>query len=270
MILVVLQGSVASGAPQLAAQCPVDPEDGYRVAVAWAGEQGPGAEYLAAFARAAAYRWVVPSRRRDAYAGWVGVLERILPPEPRWADDWSPQSRHRAELLVTVGRNGRVRLDSVVARSGDQLFDRSLNSIVDGPLPASPAFPPLPGGFPEDEVELRLLLGHEELPEPHGLVRFAAQQTPVRVGSLDVRGRISGVEITSGPVRPPPRPDVRATIKYDVTPAGTVDRASIQVLTASSVDAERAIVDALLRVRFPPAQSNCRPVAVTVVQTFGR
>jgi hypothetical protein len=240
--------------------CPnVDPQSGYPLMVSWANATGPDSSFLRAFIEAAAYRWRVPSRRRNAYDGWQRVRNRLLPPEPRWADDWLPELRHRATMLVTLHRDGEVEASDLEG-SGDDGFDRSLRSIVDEPMPAAPDLPELPEDFVADSATLRISFGHANAAEPHAVIRFAAHQTPVRLVPGTLR-----VDNPPGSSRAP-----RATVKYDVTPSGTVRRASIEILRSSSRALSEAIQDGLLRARFEPATSNCRPIGQSVVQTFGR
>jgi hypothetical protein len=149
-------------------------------------------------------------------------------------------------------------------QSGDRLFDQSLPSIFERPLPGSPAFPSLPPGYPADSLVLSVSLGFIDTSYALvGVVRFAAEQRPVRLEPGSLR-----VEAPRGPGSPMPSAR-RATVAYDVTVGGTVDPGSIEVLESTDPDLSRAIRDALMRARFEPAESNCRPIAQTVVQTFG-
>ncbi len=257
-------GALVAG--RLAAQsCPgVAPLAGYPVAVAGRDAPLPDTGFLRDFARAAAYRWAVPSRRRNAYSGWQRVSRRLLPPEPRWADDWRPSEPHRAQLLLMVYRKGPPRRLDLSLQSGDRLFDQSLRSIVEEPLPGSPPFPLLPDGLGSDSLTVSVSLGFVDTTHgPVGLVRFAAEQQPVRLvpGSLRVEATSRSNSMTPGPRR--------ATVAYDVTISGSVDPGSIEVLESTDPDLSEAIRDALLRARFTPAESNCRPVAQSVIQTFG-
>jgi hypothetical protein len=211
--------------------------------------------WLGSWARAAAYRWQVPSRRRATFAGYRRVVSRVLPDAPRWADDWTPTARHRAELTVTVDGTGTTAGPLGVA-SGDELFDRSLGTIFNDPLPASPPLPSPPPSAP-NPVRLLLRFGGEPAPgERAAVVRFARQQLPVRVasGSLAVYGP-SGAS---------------GVMKYDVDTDGRVIPGSVQTLESSdnafALDVERG----LYRARFTPAQGDCAPIKLTVVQSFGR
>lgn len=246
-----------------AQQCPaIDSMQGYPLTVSWAAGSGPDSVWLAAFGRAAAYRWQTPSRRRGDYRGWKRVRERTLPPEPRWADDWSPSALHRAEMAVTVYADGRWRAGEPGPASGDRFFDRTLRTIVNEPMPGAPKPPDWPYGMASDSVVLLLSFGLEDVPGPHAVVRFAAQQSPVRVlpGTLRVAAP-RAPQASSAPSR-------RAMVKYDVTEAGTVAVGSIEVVESSDPVLSRAIQSALPVARFEPAQSNCRPIRMTVLQTF--
>lgn len=219
--------------------------------------------YLTTFARAAAYRWRVPSSRRGTHDGWERVANRLLTPEPRWADDWTPEAKHRAHLTLVVRRDGKVVLAGTPLLSGDRTFDRSLESIAHEPMPAAPGFPRLPQSFIGDSAVITLTFGDE--PEPGaGVARFAAQQRPVRLvpGTLNiVAPREQGT---------PSARSRRATVKYDVTVDGIVARGSIEVLQSSDRELSRAIEEALASARFTPAQSDCRAIAQSVLQNFGR
>lgn len=241
-------------------RCPdVDPASGYPVRATSPGEVATP-EWLTAVARSAAYRWKVPSRRRNLYAGWERVQRRTLPPEPRWADDWSPQAGlHAVATLVLFQDSARNRLE-IVTGSGDRSFDGSLASIVDDPMPASARFPAVPGGA--DSVIVRLAFGDAAADSGGGVIRFAAHQTRI--------------ELRRGTLRVDPPPGHRGdfppiTVKYDVLESGRVDPLSLEfVRSPGGRDFERAIREGLLRAQFTPPTSNCRPVAQTVVQTFGR
>jgi len=247
------------GAPRTAyvsGRCPV-PDDvrGYPVVVT--SENGAAdPAWLARWARAAALRWQVPSLRRSMHPAYRSVRTRIVPEVPRWSDDWVPAARHTAEMLVRVSEAGVLDRPEVVATSGDDRFDRTLTSFANDPLPASPPLPPPPPGSP-DTVRLRVRFGHEPEPGvPAGVVRFARQQRPVRVmpGSLVVRGRA----------------EEYALVKYDVDQFGRYVLGSYEALDATSNEIARAISEGLERARFSPAVGDCEPIALTVIQSFGR
>lgn len=261
--LVALLLALAPPIPVYAQQCPaVDTTQGYPLTVSWAAGSGPDSTWMAEFGRAAAYRWQTPSRRRGDYRGWREVRERTLPPEPRWADDWSPTALHRAEMAVTVHADGRLHAGAPGPASGDPFFDRSLPTIVNEPMPGSPKPPAWPYGMASDSVVLLLSFGLEDVAGPHAVVRFAAQQSPVRLrpGTL----RVSAPRTPQVPASLPRR----ATVKYDVTEDGLVAAGSVQVVESSDRALTRAIQDALPAARFEPAQSNCRPIRMSVMQTF--
>lgn len=258
-VLGVLACLVAS-TPVSAKQCHrIDPETGYLL-VATSSAESATPEWLASVARSAAYRWTVPSRRRSLYVGWESVQRRILPPEPRWADDWAPQAKHQATVHLTVSRDGRSHQIALASGSGDRMFDQSLMSIVNGPMPASPELPKLPDGEAADSVLVILTFG---LPAPgtsHGSVRFAAEQTP---------GRLQPNSLRVDPPTGHPGPFPRTTVKYDIMESGTVNASSIEFLHSQGRNFEEAVRHGLLRARFTAPTSNCRPVGQTVVQTFG-
>jgi hypothetical protein len=165
-----------------------------------------------------------------------------------------------ARAEVTLRRTGRPALLRVVQPSGDRAFDRSLEPIFRDGAPASPDLPALLAGLAGDS--LRVTIGFGGAPEAGApVVRFAVHQEPVRVvpGSLNVSRPAQ-----SGGDRPP-----AATVKYDVDPAGRVIPGSVEVLDSSDRAFAAAVRDGLMRARFTPAQSNCRPVSLSVVQTFG-
>lgn len=239
-------------------ECPLaETARGYELAAAWDGSGTPDTAFLAAFAHAAAYRWQVPSRRRAQYTGWQRVRRRLLPPAPRWADDWKPEARHRAVLAVTLYRGGRSPELALLTRSGDERFDRSLESMVHDPMPGSPPLPPLPATV-ADSLRVLVHLGDRPM-APSASVEFARQQRPVRLvpGTLRVEAPRTGGRSPS------------ATVKYDVSAEGRLAPGSLELLESSSPEFGRAVAEALYRARFSPAESNCSPIAVTVVQTFG-
>ena len=217
--------------------------------------------YLRQVAEALAYRWPVPSRRRDSYVGWHRVRKRTLPPEPRWADDYAPASTVHAAFRMVVPRRGKPRAFDPHQVSGDDLFDRSLKQMVTDPLPASPAIPALPSAFTGDSLVFIVHLG--EIPDTvrAGGVRFAAIQRPVELqGSLEITApRAAGT---------PPSSQRFATMKYDVDEHGSVVPSTIEVLDSSDRELVQAIRTALVTARYRPAEQSCRPVRITVVQTF--
>lgn len=240
--------------------CPdVDPAAGYPVSAVSDGPATP--EWLTAVARSAAYRWKVPSRRRNLYTGWERVQRRTLPPEPRWADDWSPKANHQVTATLVLFRNTRRNRLELTEVSGDKTFDESLRTIVNDPMPASADFPALPNEA-VDSVVIRMILGTVPSDEVVGVVRFAAHQTRIELDRASLR------------IDPPAghRGDFpTTTVKYDVTESGRVNPVSIEFVRSTGGRVyENAIRDGLVRARFTPPTSNCRPVAQTVVQTFGR
>jgi hypothetical protein len=238
-------------------------QGGYVVAVTAVGAPSIDSAYLAAFARSAAYRWQVPSRQRADYSNWRRVRRRTLPPEPRWADDWRPEGPHRAQLILTVYRNGKLRATDPDSVSGDRAFDRSLRSIANDPMPGAPPIPAFPAAVSGDSLVVRLYFGYDSVPESHGSIRFAAEQTPVRLTSAPL-----SVTAPRGPGTPPSG-SRGAVFKYDVTELGEILPASVEVLESSDHDYEVAVRDNLLRQHFQPATQNCRPVGMSVVQRFG-
>jgi len=238
----------------------LDDDAGYPV-VATALAESADSEWLTAVASAAAYRWRVPSRRRNAYEGWERVQHRILPPEPRWADDWDPRESGRAVVRLTIRRDGRQHRAEVVQGSGNRAFDRSLETIASHPMPGSPALPGLPPGETGDSVVVTLTFGDTPDIDPRGIVRFAAVQTRIEL------------ETRSLAVQRPPGYSgnfPRMTVKYDVTTEGRVDPVSIEFVRTRGAEFEHQIRDALMKARFRPPTSNCRPIAQSVVQTIGR
>lgn len=239
--------------------CPV-PADvrGYPVGV----RGGTGAlepAYAMALAEAAARRWEVPSRRRASFSGLAQVRNRIVPPEPRWADDWFPGAEHVARLAVTLYRDGREPAVRVERPSGDRLFDRSLTTLF-GRSPYDHPLPPFPAGLSADSVGVVVTLG-EEPGDSARVVRFAAQQTTARIvpGSFRLTRR--------RPAQGSAAARTSATVKYDVDARGQMS--AVQVLRASVADFGEAVAEALQGASFTPSQSNCRPIAQSVVQEFG-
>jgi hypothetical protein len=125
-------------------------------------------------------------------------------------------------------------------------------------MPVSPPIPPAPAGVDSAVV----LLSFGEVPAPNApVIRFAVVQTR---GEL-LRGTLNVV-----PPRGSSGPFPRLTVKYDVTADGLVDHASVEFVTAASSEYQDAVRDGLLGARFIAPQSNCRPIAQTMVQMFGR
>lgn len=184
-----------------------------------------------------------------------------MPPVPRWADDWSPKTNHQVTATLVLFRNAERNRLELIEVSGDKTFDESIRSIVVDPMPASADFPTLPGEA-TDSVVVKLTFGDVPPEEGVGLVRFAAHQTRIELDRGSLR------------VDPPAghRGDFPAiTVKYDVSESGRVNPASIEFVRSSGGRAyENAVREGLMRARFTPPTSNCRPVAQTVVQTFGR
>lgn len=252
-------GVLAAATPAPAQSCAAP---GYAIVVSAADGSVLDSAFLVTTARAIALRWQTPSTRRGAHLQWRRVRERSLPDIPRWADDWRPEPVHRAELVLVLRRRGRATVSAPSPASRDAAFDRSLESIVRDPMPASPEFPPLPSAIAGDTLALRVRFGGESDEGGPGVIRFASQQTAVLVtpGSLEV-----------APPRQPASAGQRpqATVKYDVTTEGQVDPRSIQILDADPRELGRNIQDALLRARFTPATTNCQAVRISVLQNFG-
>jgi len=249
---------------QLGAQqpgCPADPVRGYPLSVLALDSGTLDTLFLRDLARTAAFRWQTPSPGRRRHTGWRQVRHRTLPPEPRWADDWTPDSTHRAVLAVTLHREGREPAVAARGESGDRLFYRSLQSVFDDPMPGAPPLPAFPSGTTGDSVRLELHFGAIPPSGEYRTVRFAAQQRPVRLlpGTLRVTQPPG-----AGGRRPP-----SAIVKYDVGTDGRMVAGSFQVLEASDRAFGRSVGDALAQARFTPAESNCRPIAHTVLQAFG-
>lgn len=250
----------AQQSPFATGACPVPAGmQGYPV---WA-RAADGTAVDSAFARsladAVARRWEPPSPRRRSIPGLNRVRSRLQPPEPRWPDDWRPQAQHVGRVEVTLRRTGRPGEARVTAPSGDRAFDRSLTDAFTDGAPGAPALPATPAGLDS----LRVAVGFGTEPEAGAaVVRFAAQQSPVVV----VQGTLT--------VAQPPRSGMggaasAATARYDVDASGRIVPGSIDVLTSTDRTMEQNVRAGLLRARFTPAQSNCRAVPLTVVQTFG-
>lgn len=233
---------------------------GYLFAVEAVNFADADSAWLARAAHALAYRWPVPSKRRDSYANWRRVRRRTLPPEPRWADDYAPGDGLRARFTIVLPRRGRPRVDAPDPASGDELFDRSLRLMVTDPLPASPDLPGVPGGL--DSLVLRVHLGAVPDSVRAGTIHFATGQRPLEPmpGALqfDVP-RSSETLLTTGRY---------VTMKYDVDRNGQLIPTSIEILDSSDRELVEAVRGALLRARFRPAEQGCRAVAMTVVQVF--
>lgn len=252
--------AAAQDSPFQTRACPVPAAtEGYPVWARAADGTALDSAWTRAVADAVARRWEPPSRRRGSFAALDRLRDRIQPPEPRWPDDWAPSARHVARVEVTLRRGARPGEAIVTTPSGDRAFDRTLTALFHHGAPGSPELPALPAGL--DSV--RLVVGFGTEPEEGaGMVRFAAQQTPLAVvpGSLNV----------ARPIDPgrtgPPMP---VTVKYDVDGRGRINPASIEVLAGSDRSMTRAVEAGLLRARFTPAHSNCRPVSLSVVQQFG-
>ena len=109
-----------------------------------------------------------------------------------------------------------------------------------------------------DSLQVTIGLGEPPDAGTIGLVRFAAQQRP---GRMATRPRITA----------PPLPGASfrrfARVKYDVGPDGRIG--PVEVLETSNPGFAAAVRDGLRRARFVAPQSNCRPIAQTMVQNFG-
>lgn len=255
----VAQAASGNDAPYVRMTCPLPGGSvGYPLTVSVApGSDGAAIDtsWLAEWARTAATRWPVPSVRREKMPEYRTLTMRVLPDAPRWADDWQPMARHRAEAEVTVRRKGAPTF-TLVRGSGDGVFDRTLAGIVEDPLPASPDFPPLPSRAP-DSLRLKVAFGIEPGDSvPVGVARFARQQRPARIvpGTLMVYGSSND----------------RAVVAYVVETDGEVDPASIAVLSASSPSVGDEVRAGLQRARFMPAEGDCEKIPLTVIQQYGR
>lgn len=241
-------------------QCPaVDPASGYTI-TATTDSPRVDAAWLTSFATAVAYRWKVPSHRRALYSGWENVRRRLLPPEPRWADDWTPQPRHHARVRVTLNRDHHQTRFQLTSASGDRLFDQSLESFLKDPMPASPGLPDIPSGASVDSLSVVLLFGDTTDAPLRGTIRFAASQTRGELHRNTLR-----VESPAGYRGPFPP----TTVKYDVLETGLVDLESIEFVRRSGGQFENAIREGLRSARFTPPTSNCKAISQSVVQTFG-
>lgn len=252
--------AAAQDSPFQTRACPVPAGvQGYPVWARAADGAALDSAWTRAVADAVARRWEPPSPRRGGFGGLNRARNRIQPPEPRWPDDWAPSARHLARVEVTLRRGGRAGEATVAVPSGDRDFDRTLPQPFRDAGRGSPPLPQLPAGL--DSV--RLVVGFGMAPEPGaGTVRFAAQQTPLTVvpGTLNVNR-------PAGSQRPGPLAQI--TVKYDVDANGRIMPGSIDVLDGSDRAMADAVEAGLLRARFSAAQSNCRPVALSVAQQFG-
>jgi len=258
---VLASAANAQESPFQTSACPAPAGvQGYPVWVRAADGSALDSAYARALADAVARRWEPPSRRRASYDGLSRLRDRIQPPEPRFPDDWAPSATHVARLEVTLRRNGRPGEARVTAPSGDRAFDRSLPALFREGAPGGPELPALPAGADS----ARVIVGFGGAPEEGAAsVRFAVQQSPLEVvpGSLQVdRPRTPGASSEQP----------HATVKYDVDPSGTLVPSSIQFLASSGREMEQNVRAALMRARFVPARSDCRAVALSVVQQFGR
>lgn len=242
--------------PYVFTRCPLPASAlGYPITAVALGEAPLDSTWLADFARAVAHRWQVPTRLPSQHAGFASLTSRELPELPRWAEDWKPSARHRAEVVVKLVATGVTGEPETRSSSGDPLFEDSLLSFYADPVPASPRLPPLPPGVP-DTVRVLLRFGGEPQPgERAAVVRFARQQREVRLMPPSLLVRLT--------------PNERAVVKYDVGTDGRVVPASLQMIQSTSEAFARAVASALYARRFPPAQGDCSPIRLTVVQIFG-
>lgn len=242
--------------PYVSNRCPLpDGARGYPITAVALGESSLDPAWLTALARTVAYRWRVPTRLPSQHAGFASLTASVLPDAPRWAGDWKPSARHRAEVVVRIGPSGVVGEPETRSTSGDPLFDESLLTFHADPVPATPRLPSPPVGG-ADTVRVLLRFGGEPQPgERTGVVRFARQQREVRIMPPSLLVRLT--------------PNERAVVKYDVGTDGRVVPASLHMIQSSSEGFARAVERALYARRFPPAQGDCAPIRVTVVQVFG-
>ena len=262
------------------AQCYFDASRGFPVFVSVADGSVSDTAFLNGAARAIAYRWQVPSSRRGEFHGMARISNRIITPEPRWADDWIPGDEHTARMTVTLHRDGRLTGSATQTVSGDTTFDRSLKSIADEPLLGGPAFPPFPSDVKENAISLRIVFGGYDEPQPRGIARFAAVQTPAVLDSATMAtsrapdgqrqrsrantGAFGGVQAASNISGG----SARATVKYDIMETGEVRAQSIEFLEVSDTGLKDAITKRLLMARFKPPTQNCRAVSQTMIQNF--
>lgn len=259
MALLAASPAGAQDSPFQARSCPV-PEgmQGYPVWVRALDGTALDSAYARALVDAVARRWGPPSPRMRGYAGLGRMRQRLQPPEPRFPDDWRPQAEHVARMEVTLHRRGGPDV-RMAAPSPDRAFNRSLEDAFGEGAPGAPPLPALPAGLDS----ARIAVGFGTAPEPGAsTVRFAVHQSPMAVvqGTLQVaRPRQPGNSVV------PPS----ATARYDVDASGNIVPSSIQLLASSDRAMDEGVRGGLLRARFVPAQSNCRPVAISVVQQFG-
>lgn len=245
---------------------------GYAIQVSAADGAELDSAFLHEAARSVAQRWATPSLRRADFVNWRRVRDRTIPEIPRWADDWRPDSTHRATAVLVIRRRGRPSISAPAPASGDRLFDNSLESILRDPLPGSPDLPAIPANVTADSLALRIDFGaRPDAPLP-GVIRFASVQENVILtpGSLNVQYTQRAPTTLRNPnAIGGAGQRLDATVKYDVTAEGMVDPRSIQLIEGGDRDFARAVQDALARARFTPATTNCRPVRISVIQRFG-
>lgn len=259
LVVVALSGRAA-------AQCEVDPNRGYGVWVQPAGGLSPDTVFLAAAARLFAYRWAVPSAKREMNVGWQRVRERLLPPEPRWADDWFPGEEDRAEATMVIYKDGMVRAALLKSTSSDTLFASSLATIADAPMVSAPAVPAIPPELKSDSVMLKVTFSFDDPMGARGVQHFAALQTPVQFEPPPLAaGAGRGGSRTNRPSGAT-EGTTRLTIKYDVLATGEVKSGSIEVIESSESAVATRVREMLSRARLKPATSICKDIAITVVQ----
>lgn len=255
-------GSISAQAadPRFHVPCPLaDGVEGYPVTVRAADGSTLDRAYAERLASAIAYRWLPPSPRRRTFPDLRRVRSRIIAPSPRWPDDWRPSEQHVARLAITMKANGAGDPE-MLSGLQDRAFQRTLREIFTEDPTGQHPLPPLPAGA--NSVRVIVGFGMAPAAEDVGTVRFAAQQTPVRVLPLTLR-RVEGTRSMQSVGRP------FATVKYDVDSSGRIDMGSIQVLESSNSDFARIAIEALRQGGFTPAQHDCRPIPLSVVQNFG-
>lgn len=292
LAIATLAAAGFAAARPAAAQCYAEPERGFPVFVKSADGAVEDGDFLTAAARAIAFRWQVPTMRRNAFREWSRVKDRLVPPEPRWADDWIPGDEHRAQVAMVLYRDRRLKAAAPKPPSGDELFDNSLLSIAADPATGGPALPGLPSSVKADSVLLSVYFGGDDQAQPTGVVRFAQVQTPATPdrGALEAGGGppATGSVATSegggrggrggrgggegggdrGGDRGGGDRGRRAIVKFDVMATGEVKQESIEVLESADAAMTTMIKANLQRARFKPATSNCKPVSLTIVQIF--
>ncbi len=164
-------------------------------------------------------------------------------------------------MRLTIFRDSTKARAELTARSGDRLFDRSLETVVSDPMPGSPPIPTLPPGHAADSVIVVVTFGDTSSSEPQGVIHFAAVQT--RGELVPNTLRVLPPMRHSGPFPP-------TTVKYDILETGRVDPASLEFVRSTGMRFDDAIREGLRTAQFRAPTSNCRPVAQTVVQAFGR